>query len=148
MTEKSIFYKYHQRNFENKLSPSFFNKHTLSYKPIAEDFRNQKSVKFLTVGYPKSGNVWLNSMIAECLEIDVKPSINCFVTFTHSNLNTAILFDQSILRGACLIRDCRDIIVSYYYYVFLSSYLPLRRLRNSFMFHFVAFICCSSLSFD
>ncbi len=117
MTEKSIFYKYHQRNFENKLSPSFFNKHTLSYKPIAEDFRNQKSVKFLTVGYPKSGNVWLNSMIAECLEIDVKPSINCFVTFTHSNLNTAILFDQSILRGACLIRDCRDIIVSYYYYI-------------------------------
>lgn len=131
MSEESKFSKYHKNNFEKKLSPACFNKHKLSYKPIGEDFREKKNVKFLTVGYPKSGNVWLNSMLAECLEIDVKPSINCFVTFTHSNLNTATLFDQSILRGACLIRDCRDIIVSYYYYIKSEGF------RNNASKHFL-----------
>ncbi|MGV8081435.1 MAG: sulfotransferase domain-containing protein [Syntrophales bacterium] len=78
---------------------------------------------FLVVGFPKSGNVWLTSMIADCLElpVDRKNEIPR-AYFVHKSLNKKFLYDPYLYRGVALVRDLRDIIVSLFHWLKTDGY--------------------------
>lgn len=78
---------------------------------------------FLVAGFPKSGNVWLTSMIAECLNLPVgKDKKGCKVYYVHSPLNDKTLYDPLLYRGVALVRDLRDIIVSLFHWLKTDGY--------------------------
>lgn len=98
-------------------SPAFYTPRYPRYGKLSESFTNQAG-EIRIAGFPKSGNVWITSLIASCLDIDVTVSKNrCRVTHTHECLNDKDLFNKKILRGAVLLRDLRDVIVSIYHFM-------------------------------
>lgn len=108
---------------KDTMSPSFLrswdNQH---YGPLPDDFRNRNSY-FLVVGFPKSGNVWLTSLIAGCLDLPVEKSPpKSRVFYHHKALSDRFLFDQSLFRGVVLIRDLRDVIVSSFHWLRTDEY--------------------------
>ncbi len=105
------------RSFGHRfLSPAFLIPKYPAYGKLPHNFIEQ-SGEIRIVGFPKSGNVWLTSLIATCLGIDVNAEKDkCRVTHTHLKMKNADLFNKQLLRGAVLIRDLRDIIVSLYHF--------------------------------
>jgi len=97
-------------------SPAFFTPRHPHYGKLAEDLHQQVG-EFRIVGFPKSGNVWLTSLVATCLNLDVvSNSKACRVTHTHTAMCNNDLFIQKLLRGAVLLRDLRDVLVSLYHF--------------------------------
>lgn len=97
-------------------SLAFFTPRFPHYGPFAEDFRNRPG-EIRIVGFPKSGNVWISSLVATCLDLDVNfSSRNLAVTHTHRPFHNVDLFNRNLIRGAVLIRDLRDVIVSLYHF--------------------------------
>jgi hypothetical protein len=97
-------------------SPAFFTPEKPHYGSLADDFLQRRG-ELRIVGFPKSGNVWITSLIATCLDLDVKaPGNGCRVIHTHAPLTSRDLFDKRLLRGAVLLRDLRDVIVSLYHF--------------------------------
>lgn len=90
-------------------------------KPLSA-FSNPKIV---VIGLPKSGNVWLQNLIAETLDL---PKIHVHnksakgVCMTHTPFNSSYLYRKDFARGVYLMRDIRDIIVSYYHYSKTEEY--------------------------
>jgi hypothetical protein len=77
----------------------------------------------LIAGFPKSGNVWLTSLVAGCLDLPVeKKDGQCYVHYTHKALSNEWLYDRGLLRGAVIIRDLRDIIVSLFHWLKTDGY--------------------------
>jgi len=75
------------------------------------------------VGFPKSGNVWLTSLIANVLELPVEKRNNFSrVYYVHKSLNKKFLHDPKLYRGVVLVRDLRDVIVSLYYWLKTEGY--------------------------
>lgn len=98
------------------LSPAFLIPKYPNYGQLSEKFTEQAG-EIRIVGFPKSGNVWLTSLIATCLGVDVNAAKGaCRVTHTHQKMKNEDLFNKQLLRGAVLIRDLRDIIVSLYHF--------------------------------
>lgn len=88
------------------------------YGPLPENYRNTHGCSFLIAAFPKSGNVWLTSLIAGCLDMPAEGTPGkCFVHHTHTALNDKLLFDKKLLRGVVLIRDVRDIVVSLFHFM-------------------------------
>lgn len=77
----------------------------------------------LIAGFPKSGNVWLSSLVAGCLDLSAehKPGC-CHVHYTHKALSDEWLYDSGLFRGVVLIRDLRDVIVSLYHWLQTDGY--------------------------
>lgn len=98
------------------LSPAFFHHKYQHYGKIPENYKNQ-DFHITISGFPKSGNVWVTSLIASCLDLQVTPRKGkCYINNTHQPLKQHDLFNKELLRGAVLLRDIRDIIVSLYHF--------------------------------
>lgn len=98
------------------LAPAFFTPRSPRYGKLPQDL-TKASGELRIVGFPKSGNVWITSLLASCLELPVTSSkAGLRVTHTHQALRAGDLFNRRLLRGAVLIRDLRDIIVSLYHF--------------------------------
>lgn len=86
-------------------------------------FPNPKVVVF---GLPKSGNVWLQNLLAECLEMDkidvFKHRNKSGVGMTHRSYTKVMAYRKDFARGVYLMRDMRDIVVSYYHYSKTEEY--------------------------
>lgn len=79
---------------------------------------------FLVAGLPKSGNVWLTSLIAKAMELPVSASSGAaYVDYTHQALTPDLLINQQLLRGVVLVRDLRDVVVSLYHWLKTEDYL-------------------------
>ena len=104
-------------------SPSFIQSwDNQRFGPLSDDYRNCEGY-FLVAGFPKSGNVWLTSLIAGCLDLPVEKTPGwSYVYYIHKTLDEKLLFDQSLLRGVVLIRDLRDVIVSLFHWLQTSDY--------------------------
>ena len=111
-------------NHSNGSGPSFFESwNSQRYKPLGKDFRLGDGM-FLIAGLPKSGNVWLTSLVANCLDLPVTVQDGqSSVSYTHKGLTSEVLHDPKILRGVVLVRDLRDIIVSLYHWLGTEDYL-------------------------
>ncbi len=108
------------RNSIFKDSSQFFGKGLL--KP----FKANRNSKIVIFGLPKSGNVWLLNLISDSLDIERvdfrKHKSKLGVSMIHDALNRRILYRKDIKRGVYLIRDIRDIVVSYYHYSKTEEY--------------------------
>lgn len=105
------------------LSPSFLPSwQNQRFGKLPNNFREVDG-HFLVAGFPKSGNVWLTSLIAGCLDLPAeKTEGRCCVHYTHKALNDEWLYDPTLFRGVVLIRDLRDVIVSLYHWLKTDGY--------------------------
>ncbi|MCB0402024.1 MAG: sulfotransferase domain-containing protein [Flavobacteriales bacterium] len=90
-------------------------------KPLSKFSR----AKIIVVGLPKSGNVWLQNLIAESLDMDkinIKDKGKRGVAMTHTPFNRSYLYRKDFARGVYLMRDIRDMVVSYYHYSKTEEY--------------------------
>jgi len=75
--------------------------------------------KVVVFGLPKSGNVWLVSMLADYLDMPACHPIQDVnkhgVGMCHYPVSEIITTRHDFLHGIYLVRDLRDIIVSYFY---------------------------------
>ncbi len=86
----------------------------------------QGNQKFFVIGLPKSGNVWLQSLICDALDQEnVHPWRDygrSGVSGFHSRLNAKTRFRDDVLRTVYVMRDIRDVIVSFYHYSKTEDY--------------------------
>jgi hypothetical protein len=85
--------------------------------PLEAFGQNHKIVVF---GLPKSGNTWVISLLSDYLNL---PPVHlhedrnkCGVTAEHNHLTYAIKIRRDLSRGVYVLRDIRDIVVSFYYF--------------------------------
>jgi sulfotransferase family protein len=76
--------------------------------------------KIVVFGFPKSGNVWLKSLLVDYFNIppidpmaDIGKS-GCGIT--HLPFSPAIAERNDFLHGVCIVRDPRQVLVSFYHY--------------------------------
>ncbi|QNL20893.1 sulfotransferase domain-containing protein [Hyphobacterium sp. CCMP332] len=95
-------------------------------KALLKPFRPKGNSKIVIFGLPKSGNVWLLNLISDSLDINRvdfrKHKSKPGVSMIHDALNRRILLRSDIKRGVYLIRDVRDIVVSYFHYSKTEEY--------------------------
>lgn len=94
---------------------------SLEYDPGASRaFEEVPNGKVVIFGIPKAGNVWLQSLLVDYF--DVSPVLRLEevdrkgVLSIHDPFNPAFCERSDFVYGACLIRDLRDIVVSYFHY--------------------------------
>jgi Sulfotransferase domain len=83
-----------------------------------DSFPNAKVAIF---GLPKSGNTWIYGLMADYLDmkpihLDHDPK-KSGVGMSHSTLNYNLKIRRDLARGVYIMRDLRDILVSFYYYI-------------------------------
>lgn len=98
------------------LAPAFFTPQQPHYGDINLNLHDTDG-EFRIAAFPKSGNVWIASLLASYFDLGVTPvKGQARVTHVHTPLHSAELFNKKILRGAVLLRDLRDVIVSLYHF--------------------------------
>ena len=99
--------------------PSWQNQH---FGNLPDNFREIDG-HFVVAGFPKSGNVWLTSLVAGCLDLPAEKEVGkCCVHYTHKALSIQWLCDPTLFRGVVIIRDLRDIIVSVFHWLKTDGY--------------------------
>jgi len=110
----------------------FVGKHLFSYGPIFRkklnldnnlfpcNVSNSKNRKIIVIGLPKSGNNWLRFLLADCLDMKVVRAWDDIgksgVTGTHERISPSLMFRNDLVFAVYILRDIRDIVVSYYHY--------------------------------
>ncbi len=74
---------------------------------------------YIVTEYPRSGGSWLSNMIADYLEIPFPASK--FPHLKKSVIHGHYLYKKSMKNVICLVRDVRDVIVSYYFFSFFYA---------------------------
>ncbi len=76
--------------------------------------------KIVVFGLPKSGNVWVKSLIVDYFQIaPVEPILDVAkpgAGITHRPFDRHIGMREDFLHGVCIIRDPRDLVSSFYKY--------------------------------
>lgn len=76
--------------------------------------------KIIIIGIPKSGNVWLMSILVDYFSLPaVEPMYDVTkpgIGITHRPFDEHIGNRPDFLHGVCIIRDLRDVVASYYAY--------------------------------
>ncbi len=94
--------------------------HKIPYAP--------NSGKIAIFGLPKSGNTWIVSLLSDYLNVPgvgAYGSEKCGVTMLHDPLSYRIKIRSDFQRGVYIVRDVRDIVVSYFHYVQTDYYKEL-----------------------
>lgn len=104
--------------------PSFFPSWDRQrYGTLPTDLSSQHG-SLVVAGLPKSGNVWLTSLIASCLDLPSTPTKGrTYVYYTHKALNDRLLYDPHLYRGVVIVRDLRDVVVSLYHWLKTEDYI-------------------------
>lgn len=111
--------------------------------------------KIVIFGIPKSGNVWLQSLISDCLGIKgIDPLADIDqsgVGMTHLPFCEAVANRLDFLHGVCLVRDPRSVLTSFYHY---SNTEHFRKARLEFHydswdeFYYEWFLSRAATAFD
>jgi len=97
--------------------------HDLSYwyRAYGLQLRDVPRAKIVIFGIPKSGNVWLQSLLCDTLGLQpidpVGQTDASGVGMTHLPFCAAVADREDFLHGVCLVRDPRDVLASYYHYM-------------------------------
>ena len=82
--------------------------------------------KLIVIGLPKSGNVWLQNLIGDALEMErvllFKQQQKSGVGITHKPFTRKLAQRTDFARGVYIMRDLRDIVLSYYHYSQTDDY--------------------------
>ncbi|MBI2804473.1 MAG: sulfotransferase domain-containing protein [Planctomycetes bacterium] len=86
--------------------------------------------KIVVFGFPKSGNVWLKSLLVDYFGLPpVEPMFDVAkpgIGITHRPLDRHVRERADFLHGACIIRDLRDVIVSFFKYTQTNRFRSAR----------------------
>lgn len=105
------------------LAPAFFTPHHPHFGELNLNLRDTEG-EFRIAAFPKSGNVWIASLLASYFGLGVTPvKGQARVTHVHTPLQSADLFNLKIMRGVVLMRDLRDIIVSLYHFTKTNHFI-------------------------
>ncbi len=91
--------------------------------------------KIVVFGFPKSGNVWMKSLLVDYFGLPpVEPMLDIEkpgIGITHYPFGPEYCDRQDFLHGVCIIRDVRDVVVSFFKY---SQTEAFRAARPEFHF--------------
>ena len=97
-----------------------------AYNSSIHQFPNPKVLVF---GLPKSGNTWMVSLLSNCLDMDSihvdRQKNKSGVCMSHEPLSYKMKLRKDFVRGVYIMRDLRDVIVSYFHYVKTNYYKEL-----------------------
>jgi len=86
----------------------------------------KRNDKLIVLGLPKSGNVWLASLLSDIFQLPIVHPFNDIhrsgITNFHGPLSYKIAFRKDLTQGVYIIRDVRDIVVSHYFYAQTADY--------------------------
>jgi Sulfotransferase domain len=108
--------------------------HDLSYwyRAYGLQLHDVPRAKVVIFGIPKSGNVWLQSLLCDALGLKpIDPMGQTDVSgvgMTHLPFCAAVADREDFLHGVCLVRDPRDVLASFYRYS-KTSYFRIARLE-------------------
>ena len=95
--------------------------HDLSYwyRAYGVKLADVRAAKIVIFGIPKSGNVWLQSLLCDALGLTpvdpmAQPDVSG-VGMTHLPFCPAVADREDFLHGVCLVRDPRDALTSLYH---------------------------------
>jgi hypothetical protein len=107
--------------------------HAFAYwnRSFGVDLTILSNCKIVVFGIPKSGNTWLVSLISDALAIPVIDPVNDSDAFgvgmTHIPFSPIVSDRSDFLHGACLIRDLRDVLCSFFAYSQTAAFRSARR---------------------
>jgi hypothetical protein len=96
--------------------------HDLSYwyRAYGLQLYDVPRAKVVIFGIPKSGNVWLQSLLCDALALrPIDPVTQTDVSgvgMTHLPFCAAVADREDFVHGVCLVRDPRDVLASFYRY--------------------------------
>jgi len=96
--------------------------HDLSYwyRAYGVQLHDVPRAKIVIFGIPKSGNVWLQSLLCDALALRaIDPVAQTDVSgvgMTHLPFCAAVADREDFVHGVCLVRDPRDVLASFYRY--------------------------------
>lgn len=86
--------------------------------------------KIVVFGFPKSGNVWVKSLVADYFGLPgVEPMLDLDkpgVGITHLPFSADIGNREDFLHGVCIVRDLRDVVASFYGYTLTNRFRSAR----------------------
>ena len=101
-------------------SPIFEHPRSFWLTSYGTDFRSRPDGKIVVFGFPKSGNSWAVSLLADYFECPViDPVVDVGATgvgMTHLPFCRHVADRADFLRGVCMVRDPRDVVLSYSHY--------------------------------
>ena len=102
------------------MTDMFLEPDSINYDTFGRALSDVENGKIIIFGIPKSGNVWLQSLLVDYFEIDPLLTLDEVdrkgVLSIHDPFVDEFKHRSDFVHGVCLIRDMRDIIVSYYHY--------------------------------
>jgi hypothetical protein len=107
--------------------------HDLSYwyRAYGLQLRDVARAKIVIFGIPKSGNVWLQSLLCDALRLQPIDPVGqtdvSGVGMTHLPFCAAVADREDFLHGVCLVRDPRDVLASFYHYTKTPNFRNARR---------------------
>lgn len=112
------------RRMTGQRGPSFFPSwQNQKYGKLPADLSSPPG-SFVIAGLPKSGNVWLTSLVADCLDLpSTQTAGRTHVYYTHKALSPRLLYDPTLYRGVVIVRDLRDVVVSLYHWLKTEDYV-------------------------
>ncbi|GIK98117.1 MAG: hypothetical protein BroJett029_23260 [Alphaproteobacteria bacterium] len=100
------------------VSPAFNIGFDVSYGAFRRPIDPNTTDKFVIFGLPRSGNTWLQTMIANVLDLPViDPWVEvgrAGVGMCHMPVSKEIMARTDFVHSVCLVRDIRDIAASYF----------------------------------
>jgi hypothetical protein len=116
-TENSGFFR------EDKLLPQnelFLPPDSINYDVFGPAFYKVPNGKVVIFGLPKCGNAWLQSMLVKYFDTNPVLTLDeeqkSGILSIHDPFEPYMLKRKDFANGVCLIRDMRDLVVSYYYF--------------------------------
>lgn len=109
----------------------FVEKDSINYELMPPSFLIVEGGKLVIFGIPKCGNAWLQSMLVKYFNVDVvidaKDRHKRGILSIHDPFVEEMVYRTDFATGVCLIRDIRDVVVSYFHYARTNEF---RRAMN------------------
>lgn len=113
----------------------FIPPNSINYGTFGQSFLDIGNGKIIIFGLPKAGNAWLQSMLVKYFDSAAILSVDDVemqgILSIHDPFEKYMLYRSDFANGVCLIRDIRDVIVSYYRYGKTSEF---RRVMTRFLY--------------
>lgn len=111
-------------------APVFNHELSYWYRSYGLKLADVAAGKIVIFGVPKSGNVWLQSLLSDALQLRPidpmgQPEASG-VGMTHLPFCDAIAEREDFVHGVCLVRDPRDVLASFYHYTKTPHFLAAR----------------------
>lgn len=114
-------------------SPVFEHARSFWLASYGTDVKSRPDGKIVVFGFPKSGNSWAVSLLGDYYDIAIIDPVAdvgaAGVGMTHLPFCPYIADRPDFLRGVCMVRDPRDVVVSYFHYTQTAAF---RRARPEF----------------